>query len=156
MSKNKLTEKDLVKVMTPHNAHADELAQLTEADWLSYVDDVGKSDTDFLTQRDDVQDGNRLEVAMSILAEWGATPDQIDSILPPDSEDDVDERAYCILSIKRYLRVHFNNPVNQAGFMRMKNNNEFFEGRTPLDIISSGSLTALREVEARIRNIGAW
>lgn len=92
-------------------------------------------------------------ICRSILTKWGATPDQIHKILPLDQNCHQVERLNCILSIENSLKILFENPSNQYGFMSMKNHNEFFLGRTPLDIISLGSLEDLMEVEKRIRTL---
>ncbi|GAB3530767.1 hypothetical protein [Photobacterium alginatilyticum] len=101
-------------------------------------------------------DNNKLELARDTLKKWGATPEEIQNVLHSYPEDEQEERVYCILSILNFLKVHFENPKNQTGFMAIKNHNSFFEGRSPLEIISTGSLDALKEVEARVRNMGVW
>ncbi|GAB3531407.1 hypothetical protein [Photobacterium alginatilyticum] len=101
-------------------------------------------------------DNNKLELAMDTLNKWGATPKEIQNVLPSYPDDEQEERVYCILSILNFLKVHFDNPKNRTGFMAMKNHNSFFEGRSPLEVISTGSLDDLKEVEARVRNMGVW
>jgi hypothetical protein len=41
------------------------------------------------------------------------------------------------------LSIIFDNTENVHGFMSMKNHNAFFDGRKPIDIISSGRLDDL-------------
>lgn len=54
-------------------------------------------------------------------------------------------RISLILNIHAALRLQFSNPDNTYGFMGMQNNNEFFNGRSPLEVIESGDIIALYE-----------
>ncbi|MEZ8820157.1 hypothetical protein AB4562_14205 [Vibrio sp. 10N.222.54.A1] len=57
MSKKKLTEKELLKGMTPYNAHSDLLAKSgTKPDWLSFADEVERVTDDFMADRNEVLD----------------------------------------------------------------------------------------------------
>ncbi|MEZ8795785.1 hypothetical protein OAA_03970 [Vibrio cyclitrophicus 1F175] len=57
MSKKKLTEKELLKGMTPYNAHSDLLAKSeTRPDWLSFADEVERVTDDFMADRNEVLD----------------------------------------------------------------------------------------------------
>jgi hypothetical protein len=53
------------------------------------------------------------------------------------------KRISYILNIHVALRVLFDNPENVYGFMSMNNHNVFFDGRKPIDVISSGRLDDL-------------
>ncbi len=44
------------------------------------------------------------------------------------------------LNIHQALRIVFENPANQYGFMKMKNHNPYFSGRSPLEVIG-GNVT---------------
>ncbi|GLT17062.1 hypothetical protein GCM10007938_08390 [Vibrio zhanjiangensis] len=59
MSKKRLREKDVLKGLTSHTAHADELA--TMRDWEAYSKDADKADSDFLVERRDVFDCSQIE-----------------------------------------------------------------------------------------------
>ena len=63
------------------------------------------------------------------------------------------QRLHFIDAIDAALRATFTTPKNIYGFMRLHNNNAFFDGRTPLSIISSGDILSLQEVFTRINNI---
>ena len=48
------------------------------------------------------------------------------------------------------LRTIFDNPDNLYGFMRMPNDNAFFFGRSPLEVMGSGDMVAVYETFKRI------
>ena len=51
----KLTEKELLKGMTPYNVHSDLLAKSeTKPDWLSFTDEVERVTDDFMADRNEV------------------------------------------------------------------------------------------------------
>ncbi|MBU2883672.1 hypothetical protein KO525_16685 [Psychrosphaera sp. B3R10] len=60
------------------------------------------------------------------------------------------ERLSYLANIHQNLKVAFSNPDNVYGFMNMKNNNSYFNGRTPLSIIATGNFDSLDEVFKRI------
>ena len=68
------------------------------------------------------------------------------------------ERISYILNIHQALRIVFSNRENVYGFMRMANNNPYFNGKTPLSLIATGSFGALYEVYKRIDAMrgGQW
>ncbi|MEH6595341.1 MAG: antitoxin Xre-like helix-turn-helix domain-containing protein [Colwellia polaris] len=68
------------------------------------------------------------------------------------------ERISYIANIHQALKMIFSNPDNIYGFMAMKNNNPYFNGNSPLALISTGKFGTLYEVFKRIdamRN-GQW
>lgn len=68
------------------------------------------------------------------------------------------ERISYIANIHQALKMLFSNPDNIYGFMAMKNNNPYFNGNSPLALISTGKFGTLYEVFKRIdamRN-GQW
>ncbi|MFV7771682.1 MbcA/ParS/Xre antitoxin family protein [Shewanella marisflavi] len=67
-------------------------------------------------------------------------------------------RISYVLNIHAALRTVFSNPENVYGFMKMVNNNPYFEGRTPLEIIKDGGFGELHEVHSRIDSLrsGGW
>jgi uncharacterized protein (DUF2384 family) len=106
-----------------------------------------------------------LQAVLTILDKWGCAPEQEWNILgmkrstyyrcreggdKPRLSRDQAERISYILNIHAALRVVFDNPENVYGFMSMDNNNPFFNGRTPMALISSGNFGALYEVFKRI------
>ncbi|PAU73989.1 hypothetical protein [Halomonas salipaludis] len=103
-----------------------------------------------------------LQTAVTILEKWGASSEQGTAILrvpadiytcarrrDPEWQAYVDEdqltRISYVLNIHAALRVTFDNPNNLYGFMRMTNHNEFFNDRSPLEVIASGDIGSLRE-----------
>lgn len=114
-----------------------------------------------------------LKAVLNILDKWQSTPQQAQEILQvskatyyklkKDStgvklSHDQFERLSYILNIHSALRILFNNPENYYGFMRMPNQNPYFNGKTPLEIIATGSFGALYEVHQRIDALrgGSW
>lgn len=67
-------------------------------------------------------------------------------------------RISYLLNIHAALRTLFDNPENQQGFMAMPNQHPFFNGATPIQLISSGDFGALYEVHKHIDGLrgGLW
>lgn len=63
---------------------------------------------------------------------------------------DLLERISYLLNIHAVLRILFENPENQYGFLRMPNKNSFFDGKAPMEILSSGLMSALYEVHRHL------
>ena len=63
-----------------------------------------------------------------------------------------------VLNIHAAMRTLFENPANVYGFMRRPNDNDFFNGRAPLDVIAEGRLQDLVETHRRIKGLrhGTW
>lgn len=114
-----------------------------------------------------------LRTAIRIMERWGATQDEIKRTLRVsrssinrakgtltsiELDDDQLDRISYVLNIHAALRTVFDNPENVEGFMAMVNHNEFFFGRTPLDVITGGSYVALYETFRRIDALrgGLW
>jgi hypothetical protein len=114
-----------------------------------------------------------LKAALNILSKWGCSPEQQWNILgmkratyyknndQPEkanlSNDQIERLSY-LLNIHAALRVVYDNPVNVYGFMSMSNDNPFFNGRSPLDIISTGNFGYLYETFKRVDVLrsGGW
>ena len=113
-----------------------------------------------------------LSTALNILMKWDASTEQSCNILRVSRstitralqgkgvELDVDQlqRASIILNSHAALRLVFDNPENVYGFPRMENHNDFFNGRTPLEIMAQGDLLSLFETYKRIDALrgGGW
>tara|TARA_R110001592_G_scaffold47952_9_gene151545 strand:- start:530 stop:928 length:399 start_codon:yes stop_codon:yes gene_type:complete len=106
-----------------------------------------------------------LRTAANILDKWEASSKQASKILrvspttifrakSKTREVSLDEdqmmRVSLILNIHSALKLIFDNPVNVYGFIKMKNNNGFFNGRSPLEVIEQGSMINLYETFKRI------
>lgn len=104
----------------------------------------------------------------NILEKWECTPEEKMKIMQlkrasyykfskdPElvrlTHDQLTRLSY-ILNIHKALRIVFSNPDNVYGFMRKKNHNAYFEGRTPLEIIATGDFGGLYEVTQRIDSL---
>ena len=109
-------------------------------------------------------DATAIKAAFTILDRWGASAEQQQSILQlakatyykhrsggePKLTGDQLTRISYLLNIHAALRTVFENPDNVYGFMKMENHNPYFNGQTPLALISSGDFGALYEVARRI------
>jgi uncharacterized protein (DUF2384 family) len=73
------------------------------------------------------------------------------------SSDQLERLSY-IANIHQALRIVFSNPENVYGFMSMTNHNPYFNGKSPLSIISTGNFGALYEVFKRVDSMrsGQW
>lgn len=109
-----------------------------------------------------------FKTADKLLASWGCTTQQVQAILKLSKSsyhkfkshpeltklgDDPMERISHLLNIQAALRMVFSNPQNVSGFMGRANNNDFFAGRAPLEIISSGRFSDLYEVARRVSSL---
>lgn len=112
-----------------------------------------------------------LRAAINILDKWSASVKQTSLILrispstithakntentewTEDLDVDVMQRISLVLNIYSALRLIFDNPDNVYGFVGMKNDNEFFNGRAPLDIMAQGDLVSLYETFKQINSL---
>lgn len=108
-----------------------------------------------------------LRVALGILEKWQASSEQACRILRISRctytrakqrdadwsvglDSDQMQQISFVLNIHAVLRLVFDNPENVYGFPTMANDNMFFNGRTPLEIMSQGDMTYLYETFRRI------
>lgn len=114
-----------------------------------------------------------LRTVLTILERWGCSNEQVQKILQisrpayyryrknPEqanlTQDQLERLSY-LLNIHGCLRTLFENPKNVYGFMAMKNDNPFFNGDSPLNVISTGKFAALYETFKRIDSLrgGLW
>ncbi|GGK75374.1 MbcA/ParS/Xre antitoxin family protein [Amphritea balenae] len=95
-----------------------------------------------------------LSTALNILTNWHCTPLQAMSILqievdqpfPEDLSNAQRERVCYVHNIHNDLSSVFDDSEEIYGYMTQPNDNPHFAGRTPLELISSGDLTALERV----------
>ncbi|QVL21421.1 hypothetical protein KH389_12905 [Pseudomonas qingdaonensis] len=94
-----------------------------------------------------------LTLATAALKRWGADKWLIHKILASNSFKSEEKlfRASLLISINSDLEKIFSNSRNRQDFMTMKNDNDYFKGRSPLEIISDGSLSSLEECAKRIK-----
>lgn len=106
-----------------------------------------------------------LRTAVTIMERWKATTRQIENTLrisrstyarakdqdrTVSLDSDQFARISIILNIHAALRTIFDNPENVYGFPFLKNDNDFFNGQAPLDVMSTGSFISLYETFRRI------
>lgn len=111
------------------------------------------------------QSGTALKVVLNIFDKWGCSATEKQAVLGMTSSSffrnaknplaaklnhDQVERISYVLNIHQALRMVFSNNENIYGFMRMENNNPYFNGKTPLSIIATGKFGSLYEVFKRV------
>lgn len=114
-----------------------------------------------------------LKTVLTILERWGCTAEQVQKILQISrpayykyrknpqqaslTQDQLERLSY-LLNIHACLRTLFENPKNVYGFMALKNDNPYFNGKSPLEIISTGQFAALYETFRRVDALrgGLW
>ncbi|WP_330216521.1 hypothetical protein [Pseudomonas sp. AM8] len=120
------------------------------------------------------QNVTALRTAVKILKKWQASEEQIEAVLKVsesiyksenqdgESATDLDinqlQRISMVLNIHAALRTVFENPKNLYAFPSMKNDNTFFKGKTPLEVMSQGSLVDLKGTLNSIESLknAAW
>lgn len=107
-----------------------------------------------------------LKVALRIIGGWEATQIQACRILriSPATyrratrgfaagqrlDQDQQQRIGLVLGIHASLRAVFSNQENVKGFPGLKNDNPFFAGRSPLEVMARGDMISLYETFKRI------
>lgn len=98
-----------------------------------------------------------LRAALNILDRWQASSEQSCRILrisrstytralqregnwAVSLDADQLQRVSLVLNMHSALRLVFDNPENVYGFVAMANHNEFFNGRSPLEIMAQGDM----------------
>ncbi|MBD9428257.1 hypothetical protein IB232_23250 [Pseudomonas sp. PDM15] len=111
-----------------------------------------------------------LTAALNVIDKWKATPEQARSILGiPEStyvyakkqplgwsvslDPEQLRRISVVLNIHAALSAVFDNQENIYGFPSMENHNEFFNGRSPLEVMAKGDLVSLNETFKRIDSL---
>lgn len=111
-----------------------------------------------------------LRAAVAILEKWQSTTEQACDILrisrstharaklrnsqwSVSLDADQMQRVSFVLNIHAALRLVFDNPENVYGFPSMANHNEFFNGRSPLDVMAQGDMISLYESYRRIDSL---
>lgn len=87
------------------------------------------------------------------LLKLGATQEQIDRILPVCRDEQLEMRIESVLDIYEALKIMFDNQQTRIDFMQAHNQDDFFAGRTPLDVISSGDTKDLILATRRLEQI---
>jgi len=95
-----------------------------------------------------------LAEAIEILSSWGIDNDRCHKILEISNQSEPVHRER---EAKAYLLTEVDNPENQNAFMTLPNHNDFFDGRTPIEIIEEGSMLDAQDVLTRIKAlISSW
>lgn len=117
--------------------------------------------------------GKIFLICNNILKQWGCDVNDILHILqitkssyyaavknPESIRLTLDQvtRASLIANIYAVCGMLFDNPENRHGFMAMKNHNSFFNGRSPLEAITTGDFVSLYETFKHIDGLkgGQW
>lgn len=102
-----------------------------------------------------------FDLGNSLLEKWGCTTAQKLAILGIAKADftryqknpslvylntEQLQRISYLSNIHQSLKEVFSNPENLYGFMNMKNNNSYFNGRTPLSIIATGKVDDFSDI----------
>lgn len=79
----------------------------------------------------------------------------------PDSariSNDLLERLSYLLNIHQALRTLFGNQENVYGFVRLANHTPFFNGASPMDVMTNGRVASLYEVHRQLDGLrgGQW
>lgn len=79
----------------------------------------------------------------------------------PDSarvSNDLLERLSYLLNIHQALRTLFGNRENVYGFVRLANRTPFFNGASPMDVMTNGRVASLYEVHRQLDGLrgGQW
>lgn len=112
-----------------------------------------------------------LRTALRIIDAWKATPSQACRILRISLSTfrraargsgcgakldlDQQQRIGLVIGIHGFLRATFTNQENVRGFPGFKNENSFFDGRTPLEVMAQGDLISLYETYRHIEQMHA-
>lgn len=112
-----------------------------------------------------INDGTAFRLANHILEKWycstnekreilGLTRDSFHHFIKGDESEELSseqlQRISYIVNIHQSLKVIFSSEENAYGFMNMKNNNPYFNNKTPISLISNGSIDTLHEASKRI------
>ena len=103
-----------------------------------------------------------LVEAIEILFSWGIDNDRCHKILGISNQSEPvyrerEAKAYLLTEVDKVLKLIFDNPENQNVFMTLPNHNDFFDGRTPIEIIEEGSMLDAQDVLTRIKAlISPW
>jgi len=94
-----------------------------------------------------------FDSAIKLLATWGLSRDVALWMLGWGrcSKSEVSRRTLLVQDVGLSLSRLFDNPKNIQGFMNMPNDNPYFAGRTPLQVISDGELQTLEKCAERLK-----
>ena len=95
-----------------------------------------------------------LTSALHILAQWQCTPNQALAILKLDPDlpfpevlsDEQCERVTFVLNIHSDLDTVFDDPDDIYGYMARPHDDPYYNGQSPLELISSGDLTVFGRI----------
>ncbi len=114
-----------------------------------------------------------LKVALNILNKWGCDEQEKMALLgigrstlhkyqtnPYSARITMNliERISYLLNIHQSLRILFENKENIYGFIRMPNDNHYFEGKSPMERMKNGLTASLYEVNKQLDGLrgGQW
>jgi len=95
-------------------------------------------------------DGEEL-MAINILSQWGASPEQIISVLPFDVDKvEMGRRIQIVRTLNTTLRNLLGNSKSISTFMTSTNESSYFSGRKPIDVFAEGGIETMEEVLKRL------
>lgn len=94
-----------------------------------------------------------FDSAIKTLAAWGVERDVALWMLGASrcSESEIRKRASLVQDIGLSISMLFENSKNIRGFMNMPNDNPYFSGQTPLQVIGDGQLATLEKCAERFK-----
>ena len=96
-------------------------------------------------------DGEEL-MAIHILCQWGASPEQIISVLPFDLDKvEMGRRIQIVRTLDMTLRNLLGNSKSISTFMTSTNESSYFSGRKPIDVFAEGGIETMEEVLKEIK-----
>ncbi|MCU4675372.1 hypothetical protein N7931_06965 [Catenovulum sp. 2E275] len=91
-------------------------------------------------------DGEEL-MAINILSQWGASPEQIISVLPFDVDKvEMGRRIQIVRTLNTTLRNLLGNSKSISTFMTSTNESSYFSGCKPIDVFAEGGIETMEEV----------
>lgn len=121
----------------------------------------------------DKQGKTALKAVLRILEKWRCSEAEKQALLgigrstlhkyqeAPESArmtPDLKERLSYLLNMHQALHIVFETPENVYGFLRLPNHNTYFNGKAPMEIMTSGRMAHLYEVAKRLDALrgGGW
>lgn len=96
-------------------------------------------------------DGEEL-MAINILSQWGASPEQIISVLPFDVDKvEMGRRIQIVRTLNTTLGNLLGNSKSISTFMTSTNESSYFSSRKPIDVFAEGCLETMEEVFEEIK-----
>ncbi|WP_234496154.1 hypothetical protein [Vibrio maritimus] len=93
---------------------------------------------------------NITERTISILQSWGASPQQVQTVV---DSGNLESQWEHISGIEECLQMLYPDSSHKISFLKQPSKSVFFEGKKPLDVICSGDEAMLSEAHYIIRSM---